>query len=360
MSDALASHHGVMEGKGAYNRHATAQAAGGVSAIPLLVQAARKIALDQEDQPIVIADYGSSQGKNSLAPLRAVIGVMRTRVGAHRPINVIHTDLPANDFNALFEVLDTHPERYTLDQQNVFSFAIGRSFYRPLFPPNSVHLGWSSYAAVWLSRVPVMLSDHFVPTRSTGAARAEFDRQGERDWEAFLALRATELRRGGRLVVVLPGLDDEGRSELDSLLDHANAVLAEMADEGAITANEHLHMTLASYPRRERDLLLPFRRDGHFRELVVEHCGTCVLADASWAHYQVHREGAVLASEHALLFRATFMPSLTTALAPNRSAEESCAFGDRLEDGLKRRLVRHPAPLNRHVQTIVLAKEDGI
>jgi hypothetical protein len=42
MSDALTANHGVMEGKGAYNRHATGEAAGGASAVPLLVQAARE------------------------------------------------------------------------------------------------------------------------------------------------------------------------------------------------------------------------------------------------------------------------------------------------------------------------------
>jgi hypothetical protein len=356
MSDALTPNHGVMEGKGAYNRYATGQAAGGASAVPLLVQAAREIAIDPGGQPIVIADYGSSQGKNSLAPIRAAIGVLRTRLGPDRPIDVVHTDLPANDFSTLFEVLDTDPDRYVLDQQNVFPYAIGRSFYRGLFPPDHVHLGWSSYAAVWLSRLPTTIPDHFFPSRSTSAARAKFDRQGAQDWEAFLSLRAVELRRGGRLVVVLPGLDDSGRSEVDSLLDHANLVLAEMVDEGAITADEHRHMTLASYLRRERDLLVPFQRDGQFQDLVVEHCGMCVVADAAWADYQRRGDEEVLATEQALLFRATFMPSLAAALTPSRSAEERRAFGDRLEDGLRRRLASHPAPLDQRVQTIVLAK----
>jgi hypothetical protein len=235
--------------------------------VPLLVQAAREITLDPGDQPIVIADYGSSQGKNSLAPIRAAIGVLRTRLGPDRPIDVVHTDLPANDFSTLFELLDTDPDRYVLDQQNVFPYAIGRSFYRDLFPPDHVHLGWSSYAAVWLSRLPTTIPDHFFPSRSTSAARAKFDRQGAQDWEAFLSLRAVELRRGGRLVIVLPGLDDGGRSEVDSVLDHANLVLAEMVDEGAITADEYRHMMLASYLRRERDLLVPFQRDGNSRAL---------------------------------------------------------------------------------------------
>jgi hypothetical protein len=355
MSDALTPDHGVMEGQGAYNKHATVQAAGGTSALPLLIQAAREIVLDSGNQPIVIADYGSSQGRNSLAPMRAAIGALRTRLGPDRPIFVIHTDLPANDFSTLFEVLET-PDSYVSDQQNVFPYAIGRSFYRGLFPPDHVHLGWSSFAAMWLSRLPTTIPDHFFANRSTSAARADFDRQGAQDWAAFLSLRASELRRGGRLVVVLPGLNDDGTWTADSLFDHANSVLAEMVDEGGITADERRHMTLAAYLRRERDLLLPFQQDGQFHGLVVEHCGMSVVADPAWADYQRRREEEVLASKHALLFRATFMPSLTAGLAPSRSAEERRAFGDRLEDRLKRRLASHPAPVDAPVQTMVFAK----
>ena len=57
-----------------------------------------------------------------------------------------------------------------------------------------MHLGWSSYAAVWLSRVPALIPGHFISIRSTGAVRAEFERQAAQDWEAFLTLRARELR----------------------------------------------------------------------------------------------------------------------------------------------------------------------
>jgi hypothetical protein len=39
-----------MDGKGVYNGHATAQATGGASIVPLLIQAAREITLDPDDQ----------------------------------------------------------------------------------------------------------------------------------------------------------------------------------------------------------------------------------------------------------------------------------------------------------------------
>ena len=86
MSDGARAHVSAMEGQGAYNRHAAIPAAGGSFAIPLLEEAARQITLNSGDRPIVIADYGSSQGKNSLAPMQAAIAALRSRVGRERPI----------------------------------------------------------------------------------------------------------------------------------------------------------------------------------------------------------------------------------------------------------------------------------
>ena len=99
------SSHGVMESGGSYNQRAFVPAGGGSLALPFLEEAVQEITLDQSDQPIVIADYGSSQGKNSFVPMRVAIKVLRKRVGLDRPISVVHIDQAANDFNTLFDVL---------------------------------------------------------------------------------------------------------------------------------------------------------------------------------------------------------------------------------------------------------------
>jgi hypothetical protein len=359
MGSGLTTSHGVMEGNGAYNKHAKLQAGGAALALPLLESAVRKMTLDPGDSPVVIADYGSSQGKNSLAPMRVAIDVLRTRLGPNRSIVVAHVDLPANDFNTLFQILDTDPDRYSVDEPNVFPCAIGRSFYGAVFPPHHVTLGWSSYAAVWLSRIPMAIPGHFFVLGSAGSVRAAFDRQGAEDWEAFLSLRARELRRGGRLVVVLPAVDEDGSSGFKELMDHANGALAEVVQEGAITADERARMVLGSYPRRRRDLLAPFIRDGQFRHLIVEQCDVTELEDAAWADYRRDGNEEALASKQALFFRSTFVPSLASALARSRDAERCRAFGDRFQEGLKRRLAHQPAAIRSLVATIVLAKLDS-
>jgi hypothetical protein len=350
--------HGVMEGKGAYNKHAKLPAGGAAFAAPFLEKAAQLIGLDPEDRPVVIADYGSSQGKNSMAPIQIAIRILRTRVSPNRPIVVFHVDQPSNDFNSLFEVLSSDPDRYALDDTNVFPCAIGRSFYEQVLPPDSVHLGWCSYAAVWLSRVPSLIPGHFFPASSTGVARAAFERQGAEDWEAFLSLRASEMQPGARLVVVLPGISESGLSGFAELMDHANAALAEMVDEGAITAQERARMVLGSYPRRKSELLAPFTKAGQFQRLSVEDCQIFVLPDTAWADYQLDGDKVALATKHALFFRAVFMPSLASALTRMRAGDGDAltSFADRLQAGMVSRLANQPTSTDSFVEIIVLAK----
>jgi len=348
----------VMEGKGFYNKNAAIPAAGGALALPLLEEAARLILLDDGDRPIVIADYGSSEGKNSLAPMRAAIAVLRARAGLQRPIFVYHTDLPANDFNSLFEVLETDPASYARGEPNVFPSAIGRSFYDRVLPANHVDLAWSSYAAVWLSQIPCQIPDHFFIPCSTGAVRAKFERQAASDWEAFLTLRATELRPGGRLVVALPSLADDGSTAFATIMDHANAVLAELVAERLITAEERGRMTLPSYPRKECELVAPFAGSGQFQRLVVEHCSTSAVADKAWEEYQLDQDAEALATKRGQFFRAIFAPSLAQALGPSRGPEERQTFVAALEAGLRQRLAKHPTRLDHLVGIIALAKQE--
>ncbi len=360
MLDTLERNHGVMEGDGAYNRGARIPASGAMASLPLLETAVRNIKLDHGPEPIVIADYGCSQGKNSLAPIRLAIERLREKVGADRPILVFHIDQPDNDFSTLFRVLDTEPDRYSLNDPNVLSCAIGKSFYKSIFPRGNVHFAWSSYAAVWLSHVPGQITGHFMATHSRGEERAAFERQAAQDWKDFLSLRARELRPGGRLVVVLPGLDDEGKSGIEPVMNQANAVLAEMVEDGAIGAEERERMVLGSYPRRRRELMAPFEKDRDFQGLIVECCELTRLPDAAWTEFECDHDAEALAAKHALFFRSIFAPSLALSLTEVDGSDRYRSFSGDLERRLKRRVMNAPAPLHGWVQTMVLAREHSL
>jgi hypothetical protein len=348
-----------MEGDGSYNRHAKLPGDGGATALPLLERATREVELDSENGPLVIADYGSSQGKNSQGPMKIAVQALRTRIGAERAISVFHIDQAGNDFNSLFHVLSGDPDRYVVGEPNVYPAAIGRSFYERVLPPSSVHLGWSCYAAMWLSQVPTLVPDHFIAIRSTGATRAAFDHQAAQDWKTFLSVRARELRAGGRLVVVVPAIADDGSVGLEPLFDGANAVLQEMVDDGTITSEERSRMTLGVHPSRKRDLLAPFESTGEFQQLIVEDFQMAEVADAAWDQYERDRDKDALAAGRALFFRSVFVPSLACALtpAPAANGEGIVRFANDLECRLKRRLENQPVEMRSFAQTVLLARQ---
>ena len=354
--------HGAMEGKGSYNLHGKLPAAGGALALPVLKKAIQCVSLNAGDQPIVVADYGAAQGKNSFGPMRVAVQDLRQRIGPHRAISVVHIDQPSNDFNSLFDVLDSDPDRYNLDEPNVFPSAIGRSFYESVLPPCSVHLGWSSYAAMWLSTLPALIPGHVLSSRSTGAVRDEFDRQARQDWRTFLSLRARELRPGGRLVVVLPSAKDDGSTGLEHVMDQANAVLAEMVSDGAISAEERTHMAIKNHLQRKQELLEPFAAKARFQGLELEHYELHELPDPAWTAYEHERDPEALAARQARFIRSVFLPSLASAIHRVRQGDVAAlqVFADRLESGLKDRLARQPGPMHTLTQAVVLAKHEAI
>ena len=347
-----------MEGEGAYNRHAKAAAGSAGMAIPFLEKAARNTVIRPGETPIAIADYGSSQGKNSLAPIGFAVRCLRERIGLDSALFVFHIDQPRNDFNSLFAVLREDPGSYLLTESNIFSCAVGRSFYEQVLPSNSVHLGWSSYAAQWLSQIPAVIPDHFFVHCSRDAVRSRFVQQAAQDWETFLVLRARELRVGARLVLVLPGFGDNGLCGFEGGMDLADSVLAGMVQEGAITAEEKARMVIGGYIRHKSELLAPFARDGQFQSLRVEACETFEVSDAAWIQYEQDGDVKAFALKHALFFRSVFMPSLASALNRVRSGDPEAVrtFADRLEQGMRKQLEAHPAPAKTFVQVMVLSK----
>jgi SAM dependent carboxyl methyltransferase len=351
MAEASRPGSGGMEGDSAYNRHAALQAAGNTMAIFHAREAARKVDIDSGDEPIIIADYGSSQGKNSLRPMRTIIETIRSRVAADRSFLIYHVDLPFNDFNALFKTLDSDSDSYARDAANVYACGVARSFFKTVLPPNTVHFGWSAYAAQWLSCVPAVVVDHLWFARLKPPERAIFEQQAAADWKTFLTLRAKELRPGGRLVTVFPGI-----GSCEAIGDHADAVIADMVKGGAISAKERSRMIPACWLRLKHDYLAPFDHEGRYLDLVIEGYESAPLADAVWEQYQRDGHAESLAIKHAAFFRATFLPSLTAALARADDPEACRAFADRFEDGLRQRLLREPTPTSSRVDTVVVAK----
>ena len=306
-----------MEGDGAYNRSSRVQAAGILPAVALLEEAARAVPVAPIPETIVVADYGASEGRNSLLPIASALRALRPRAGAGRAINVVHTDLPDNDFSALFETLKKDPLSYLKDDPFAYAYAVGRSYFGQILPPASVTLGWSSWAIQWLSRVPAAIPDQVQVAYSRDAhARAAFARQADEDWRTFLLHRGRELRAGGRLVVLTMATDDEGRFGYAPVLDALYSTLVLMAGEGFLSPDEFRRMAIPTVGRSRQEFAGPFDGDGRFAGLAIERLEIFAGEDRIWEDYERSGDAEAFGAQWARFSRASVFPSLAAALDP--------------------------------------------
>jgi hypothetical protein len=328
-----------MEGHGAYNRSSGVQAAGSMPAVDLLKIAAETAALASAPQPTVIADYGCSEGRNSLLPMGVAISSLRPRLGADRAISVVHTDLPSNDFSALFAAIASDPETYLAQDRQVFPMAVGRSFYQQILPPDVVTLGWSSWAVQWLSRLPCPIPDHVQVAYSRDAeACAAFARQADDDWRTFLLHRAREMRDGARLVVLTMATDDSGDFGFQPLLDMMYATLRGMVQDGVMSADDLTRMAIPTVGRSRRAFAAPFER-GRYEGLALDRIEIFHGEDRVWNEFESSRDAQRFGAQWAAFSRASVFPSLAAALDDQSKAP---SFMDRLEAGLAGQLAATP------------------
>jgi hypothetical protein len=348
-----------MEGHGFYNRSSRVQAAGLSPAVTLFERAARTVTLPAPPRPIVIADYGSSEGRNSLDPVAVAIGALRERIGPERAISVVHTDMAENDFTALFRTLANDPNSYLQGDTAVFCSAIGRSFYEQILPANSVTLAWSSWAVQWLSRVPAPIPDQVQVFYSRDSvARVAYAEQAAEDWRNFLSRRERELCPGGRLVVMTMALDEAGDFGYRPALEAMYAALLEMVEEGFVGAEEAGRMAIPTVGRSRADLLAPFTPDGHFADLSIEQIEVFLGEDKIWAQFQADGDAQAFGAQWAAFSRASVFPTLASGLKGGRDDPRAASFVDRLESGMAARLAAAPERMLIPLAKMLLTKKN--
>ncbi|MGB0878000.1 MAG: SAM-dependent methyltransferase [Mycobacterium sp.] len=342
---------------GSYSAAARLQAAGLESAIEVFGRAAAAVPLPTPPQPIVIADYGASSGHNSLLPVGAAIALLRKRTRPEHSMLVVHTDMPDNDFTALFQTLEEDPDTYLRKDAATFASAVGRSFYSQILPSNSVNLGWSSWAIQWVSRVPAVIDDHLqVAYSEDESVRAAYARQAARDWHEFVAYRGRELCPGGRLVVTTMAIGDDGESGYRPLLAAMLDGLDELATDGLLTAEEVSRMCIPTVGRRAADFIAPFAPSGRFERLEIEHLEIFDADDRFWDRYQIDSDPVAFGARWADFARASVFPALSNALTDEAADPRVSELFDRLEKGVAERLAAAPEPMQIPMAHVVLVK----
>ena len=343
----------AMEGDGFYNRNSAMQAAGVARILPVWEKVAGTVPVG--DETLVIADYGSSQGRNSMAPMRIAIAALRARSASGRTVKVIHTDLPSNDFASLFQALGEEPDSYMKDATGIFPSAVGRSYFEPIIAPGTVHLGWNSWTLQWLSNNPIEVSDHILAgLGESETARDAVVQQAARDWRDFIAARSSELRPGARLLCLF-GADQPDRPTWDWPFGELWGAVVDMNRAGLLDERELLRMTLPLFSRTLEDIKAPFSQDGTFRGMAIEHAEVTSTPDPFWPEYEKTGDAEHLGRAWAGVWRAAVGPTLANATNPDR---DRAAVIDDLYSRFAMRIAASPRQQEGAIAVVIMRKTD--
>ncbi|MEL6421801.1 MAG: SAM-dependent methyltransferase [Pseudomonadota bacterium] len=318
-------------------------------AADMLLDAARSIPGPADDgQPLRIADYGTADGGTSLDTICQTVAALSERFPS-RQVEVVYTDLPSNDFSALFRNVITGGDGADSEQPSmpgarlgsfphVFVSAIGRGFHTQLLADNSLDIGFSATAMHYVSEKPCEISSHVHMVGAESEERAAFARQAGEDWERILLARAAELRAGGRLVICNFGIDEQGRYLGNTggvnMFDTFDRLWRAEFDAGRITAEEVRRATFAQAYRTREEFCAPLLdEDGPvFRAGLRLRRADMQLTPCPYRAAFDHADGAM----DARAFAQSYVPTLRSwsetvflqALDGARGADERAAIVD--------------------------------
>ncbi len=304
----------------------------------LVVAAAAKLPPLKPGEAFSIADFGAADGGTSMDMIRRLIGAIRERE-PQRQVALAYTDLPHNDFSALFRLtqglIGEKTQAPLAEIPGVFISAAGASFYRQIFPDASLALGFSATAMHWLSRRPCMIADHVQAVGAAPAERERFRAQSLADWETILLARARELKPGGRLVLANFCIDEEGRylghtTDVD-MFDSFARHWRDLYRAGRIDQAEYENATFQQFYKTPAEFAAPFRdpasavsRAGLRLESLFTMVTPCPYAEA----FEAHGDAAAFARAYVPTLRSWSETVFAGALDPARPQAERTALLD--------------------------------
>ncbi len=211
------------------------------------------------------ADFGAADGGTSAALWAEIVATVRSQ-GDTRPIEVLYTDLPSNDFSTLFKTMQgmegNLSDAYQVNYGNVFVHGCGTGFHRQLMASDSLCLGFSATAMHYVSEKPCEIEGHVHMVGANQVERDMFAQRAADDWEKILLARCAELKKGSRFIVLNFGIDDQGQylgntgghSMFDKFTEHWRM----LQKTGTITEKEFKRATFSQHYRTVEEFRAPF------------------------------------------------------------------------------------------------------
>lgn len=342
----------AMKGAGYYSKATAGAKIVMDNAADMVLDSLARVPLPADGTAFRVADMGAADGGTSVDLWRRALRSLRERASGV-PIEMVYTDLPRNDFSQVFQMVHglTDVNSYLPEIEGVYVFASGTSFHQAIFPPHTLHLGFSATASHYISRIPCDITDHVHMVGASGAERQAFVEQGARDWANMLALRARELVPGGRLCLFNFGIDEEGRylghTGGVSMFDTFNRHWAALRDEGVITADEYRRTNFPQHYRTVEEFTAPLTETSstvHRAGLRLVHVETRVVRcpferDFSENHHDPER----FAREYLPTLRSWSEATFVNGLDPARTAGEKAEIVDEFYGRYQRQVADSPA-----------------
>ncbi|KAE9593344.1 hypothetical protein Lal_00028792 [Lupinus albus] len=236
-------------GDTSYANNSSHQRNGALKGKPILEEIVKKLYCTILPKCLKVADLGCASGPNALMIVNDIISIVQStsfNLNRRPPCFQFYiNDLPSNDFNTIFTSLAQFYE--TLEEENgpgfgpCFINATPGTFYKRLFPDNSIHFFHSSYSVHWLSQPPKELTNGaealnkdniYVTSTTPPATHKAYLRQFQHDFKLFLKSRSRELVPGGAMFLIFVGR--ENTPEITSVIGLLGMSLNDMVLENLI------------------------------------------------------------------------------------------------------------------------------
>ncbi|KAK8287855.1 hypothetical protein V6Z11_D07G082300 [Gossypium hirsutum] len=186
----------------------------------------------------------------------------------HLEFQLFFNDHSTNDFNTLFKSI---PPSWPY-----FVAGVPGSFYRRLFPKSSIHIGHSSNALQWLSKVPQEVVDCKSPAYNDGSIYCRgiekevtkaYIAQFEKDMESFLNGRGEELVNGGLMVILMGGVPNGiplSHTAIGKFYDLFGSCLLDLTNKGLVNEEKVKSFNLPLYFPSAKEVKVLIERNGRF------------------------------------------------------------------------------------------------
>ncbi|KAG5746988.1 hypothetical protein H9Q69_002444 [Fusarium xylarioides] len=233
---------------------------------------------------LVVVDYGTAQGANSIKPIKKVISTLPDGAIA----SLIFEDTPFNDFGTLAKTVADNFTNHDSKIQIVPSL-VPLGFYQQVVPTAQADIGfyWSSFN--YLENIPsVSLDATASPAEFAVGRHKALAAAAHTDLIKLLKLRAKETRSGGHLIAAIGGQAPEGESTPSKPGSQVlQAGLMRMVGEGKLALPELMQMALfPSHERTPKEIEAALKDEAVAPLWEVESLEPKLIVQPAWQVYQ--------------------------------------------------------------------------